>query len=405
MVKSSRPLRILVIDDEPVVADLIAQLLRELGVSDVQTAVNGEHALQMLTTGDVPDIICCDLNMPGMDGIQFIRHLADRGLRSGLIVVSGEDSRILTTVKDLAHSHGIYVLGVLSKPIALESLVRMLRAYESGPPDKGAADEDASDVEPITEQELIDGLASDAVFVVFQPKVELVGGAVRGVEALARWRHARRGILPPAAFVPLAEDCGRIWTLTDRVFREAMAHGAAWRAAGLDLSVSVNFATSDLERLDLPEYIVSCARGVGMDPSKVIVEVTESRIMKNFKASLEILSRLRMKGVGLSIDDFGTGYSSMEQLRRAPFTEIKVDRAFVSGASHDRKARTILESSIRLGKDLGLTSVAEGAETRRDWDLLESLGCGLVQGFFVAEPMDGREVEGWIRQWRPPGAK
>lgn len=206
-------------------------------------------------------------------------------------------------------------------------------------------------------------------------------------------------MLGPAAFIPLAEKLGRIGALTDRVLGLAVAAGGQWLKQGLDLSISVNFAADDLNRVDLPEHIVAAATSAGLTASRVILELTESQVMTNLKSSTETVSRLRLKGVGLSIDDFGTGYSSMEQLKRVPFTEIKIDRSFVFGALNDATARTILESTIALGKSLKLNVVAEGAETREDWDLLSRLGCDLVQGYYVARPMPGDKIPGWVAAW------
>ena len=178
-----------------------------------------------------------------------------------------------------------------------------------------------------------------------------------------------------------------------------MTFGGKWRADGLDLKIGVNFSVDNLNQLDLPEWIVSVASEEGMDPSKVILEVTESRLMEDVTKPLEILTRLRLKRIGISIDDFGTGFSSMEQLKRIPFEELKIDRAFVFGAAGDPSARAILESSVDLGKRMGMSLVAEGAETQEDWDLVAELGCDMVQGYFVAKPMPGDELPSWIAEW------
>jgi EAL domain-containing protein (putative c-di-GMP-specific phosphodiesterase class I) len=164
----------------------------------------------------------------------------------------------------------------------------------------------------------------------------------------------------------------------------------------------VNISVSNI-RLDLPDYIAACAKTSGIDPSRVIAELTETQVMKQLRPSLEILGRMRLKGIGLSIDDFGTGYSSLAQLKRAPFTELKIDRSFVFGAASDPAARAILESSAVLGRKLNMTVVAEGAETRQEWDLAATAGCDLVQGYYVAKPMPGTEVVSWVKQWEQSG--
>ena len=389
-------LRFLLVDDEPFVLNLTKRVLNKLGARDVTAISDGREALDMIDRGDVvPDVILCDLNMPIMDGVEFLRHLGERKVTSAIVLVSGEDQRILQTAESLAKSHDLYVLGAIKKPIRLQALEALLGAYDrsrTALPVRGIE-------QPITEAELTEGIASDAVTLVFQPKVAVRSKQVIGVEALARWRHPTRGILGPGAFIPLAEESGQIHALTEAVFTTAMVQAGEWRAGGYDLSMAVNFCADSLRRLDLPEYLLRCAAAEGIDPSRVTLEITESRVMRDLRVSTEILTRLRMKGMGLSIDDFGTGHASLEQLKRVPFTELKVDRAFVFGASNDASARAILESSINIGKSLGLNVVAEGAETQEDWDLVEKLGCDVVQGYFVSKPQPPEELPGWIDNW------
>lgn len=171
-------------------------------------------------------------------------------------------------------------------------------------------------------------------------------------------------------------------------------------AQGLDLKIAVNVSADSLVRLDLPELILDTADRCGVEPTRIVLEVTETKLMRDLKGPLEILTRLRMRGVSLSIDDFGTGHSSMEQLKRIPFTELKVDRAFVHGAAKDMSARAILESSVSLGRSLSMTIVAEGVEDQTDWDLIASIGVDVVQGYFVARPMPADEFEAWLRARR-----
>ena len=151
---------------------------------------------------------------------------------------------------------------------------------------------------------------------------------------------------------------------------------------------------------DFPERVVRMAAAEGIAPDRLTLEVTETRVMRDLRSALEVLMRLRLRGIGLSIDDFGTGYSSLQQLQRVPFTEVKVDRAFVHGAARDPSATAILESSVQLGKKLGLRIVAEGVEDRTDWDKVATLDCDLVQGYHVARPMPGGEIPGWVGDWQ-----
>jgi len=388
-------LDILVVDDESFMLKLVTRILSKLGGENITTASSGEEALELVESMPRhPDIILTDLNMPGMDGIELIRHIAEKGFKGGIIFFSGEDERVLTTVGDLARAHDLDVLGTLAKPVTPPALEALLRKFELV---KTAGTRGAFSQLPL--EELKAGIQSDQLVVFYQPKVSVQTRQLLGVEALVRWQHPEHGLMGPGAFVPMAEEAGLIDELTDEVFVKAMKQGGIWRKQGHDLKVSVNVSVDSLVRLDLPEWVVKNAAEHGMDPANVVLEVTETKLMADLKKPLEILTRLRIKGISLSIDDFGTGHSSMEQLKRIPFTELKVDRAFVFGACNDPATRAILESSVTLGKSLNMTIVAEGAETREDWDLVKSLGVDLVQGYFVAKPMPGPELIDWYNTW------
>lgn len=391
-------LNILVVDDEVFILNLSVRILNNLGCNNIETADNGATALDIINKSDKAfDIIICDLNMPEMDGIEFMRHASSKEFTGGMILLSGEDERMLETAKDLAKAHKLNVLGVISKPLKPDPIKHLLQSFNPAE-QKKAWTPQAS----ITEEELKVGIESEELKLVYQPKVNIKTGKVSGVETLARWNHKERGILGPGAFIPLAEKCGLIDDLTYSIYKKAMLQAGEWLADGLELKISVNISINTFTLPDFPEFLIKSAQSEGIDMSKVVLEVTETQVMKNALDSLEILMRLRMKKFGLSIDDFGTGNSSMEQLKRIPFTELKIDRAFVYGATNNSGARAILESSVILAKSLKMETVAEGAETREDWDLVESLGVDYVQGYYCAKPMPNEQFMEFLETWTGP---
>jgi EAL domain-containing protein (putative c-di-GMP-specific phosphodiesterase class I) len=313
-------LRVMIVDDDAMTLRVMSHLLGALGVKDPLTAGDGQQALEYIDGSARPDVIFSDLNMPGLDGVEFFRHLSERGVAASIVLISGEDKRILETAKTLGAAHDLQVVGTLQKPIIIDDLDRLLsQCLEAGSKAASGA------ISPVTEAELMEGLKDPpdgAVQVVFQPKVEVATGAVLGVEALARWNHPTRGLLEPDSFIPLTETLGQATRLTEIVTRYVTAEAGRWGENGSQLQLAINTSVSALHRLDLPEFIVSSANEAGIDPSRITVELTESQLMQEFKKSMEILTRLRLKGVKLSIDDFGTGFSSMEQLRRIPFNEL-----------------------------------------------------------------------------------
>jgi EAL domain-containing protein (putative c-di-GMP-specific phosphodiesterase class I)/ActR/RegA family two-component response regulator len=393
MTGSLAELTVLIVDDNRFIVGLLRRYLKKLGIAAPLEAHDGASALDHVDSA-VVDVVLCDLGMPGMDGIEFLRHLADREAPPDVILLSGQDRSILNTAVRLGRAHGLCVLGSVSKPFTLAPFKALLE--QAG---NGATGSSRGSLQPLTPEAIRAGLAADAVELVFQPKVSLRNRQMIGVEAFLRWRDVDGQLKSPAAVVPVAEQWGLINGLTEVVVRKAMTQSGIWRDEGHRFDMAINVSMHDLDRYDFPEFVVDAAESAGADLAAVILEITESQIMADIVKPLEVLSRLRLKGVGLAIDDYGTGASSMQQLKRVPFTELKIDREFVAGAPEDDAARAMLMSSISLGKDLGLTVVAEGVETESEWRLMASRGVDVVQGYFVARPMAAGEMEGWLGRW------
>lgn len=385
-------LSFLLVDDDESSYLLTEKLLSVSGITNTTVAVNGKDAIEKLIhTARPVDVIICDLNMPVMDGIQFLRHLAALKYPGNLILLSGEDERILSSAYQLAQAHKLNIVSAISKPISKEQLQSSLAQVNLAV----EGELELAQV-PIDKDELITGLKEGALEFVLQPKVEISSGKTTGAEVLARWNHSSRGLLEPGSFIPLAEEIGAINELTRVIYTKAIEQIKQWQQKNIDLKISVNIPMDSLEQLSFFDFIVESIETDNIDPQRVILEITETQIMKNVAGALETLTRLGMKRVGLSIDDFGTGYSSMEQLKQIPFTELKVDRAFVFGADQDASMQAILESSIELARKLNLEIVAEGVETQADWDLLSELGCDYAQGYYYAKPMSSDDFESWI---------
>ena len=389
-------LSILVVDDDYITHKVTALLLDDMGFHNVHSALSGERGLEILGEQDEAiDVVICDLNMPGMDGVEFTRLLSKRDFDGSLILISGEDIRILKTVEKLAIEHGLHVLGAMEKPVTQAKLNDTLRLLDHIKSEKSLIITDA-----ITVDDLSEAIRQGKLDTYFQPKVDVKTHEVIGVEALVRWNHPIEGVLHPNSFVPLAEDNGLITELTMWVCNQALEHAVRLKEEGFDLNMGINISVDALKDLLWPDVIAAQIEGFGLQPSSITFEITESRLMENLAVALDILSRLSLKRFNLSIDDFGTGYSSMEQLQRIPFSELKIDRAFVRGASDDPSARAILESNQILAKKLDMTIVAEGVETQEDWDLVTELGCDQVQGYFIAKPMPVDELCVWLRNWQ-----
>lgn len=383
----------MLVDDEPSILDLTSRFLEQMGCRKITPCQSGQSALDKYRESKNSfDVIICDLNMPEMNGVELIRHLSEENFHGGIILLSGEDERILETAKDLAKARNLNVLGYISKPFNREALEILLLEYT--PQDLKIS---APLLDDISEEELRAGMNGDELLIAFQAKASLATGEVTGVEALARWNHSERGLLPPYTFIPLAERCQLIDELTYSIYRKTLSQIRTWHEKDIHLKVSINISVNSFTTDGFVDFLIQTAEEYNIDPELIIFEITESQVMENALDCLEMLVQLRMKNFGLSIDDFGTGHSSMIQLKKIPFTELKIDQSFVGGACEDSTARTILESSVDLAKKLNIYTVAEGVETEAELALVKKLGCDQIQGYLIAKPMLADEFEKFIQ--------
>jgi diguanylate cyclase (GGDEF)-like protein len=239
----------------------------------------------------------------------------------------------------------------------------------------------------------------------YQPKMQLADNRVTAVEALVRWRHPTRGFVPPAEFIPFAEQTGYISAITRWVLTAAITQCGAWHRAGLGVRVSVNVSARDLRQEDtLVHYTWAALLAAELPPGMLCLEITESALMEDPRSAQSTLRKLRDLGIATSIDDYGTGYSSLAYLKQLAVNEIKIDRTFVSGMEADRRNAAIVRSTIELGHNLGLAVVAEGVETDHEVEELRRFGCDMVQGFLFARPMAAEALEDWLGGARDRGS-
>jgi EAL domain-containing protein (putative c-di-GMP-specific phosphodiesterase class I) len=361
-------------------------------VADGQTALDHLRGLP-----DVADLVLVDLDLPGMDGVELIGHLAQAKLARAVAVVSALDPALLNTVQTMGRAYGLRVLGSVEKPLTSAKLADLMAAYE--------AQEDDLDVDAgiVLERAGVEAaLADGSVQPYFQPQVTLSNGHVVAVEALARWRQADGHMVRPAQFVPFIEREGLVDRLTESILDGACAWKARWARNGVHVRVAVNVSMLNLADVGVVERYLQIVRKHGIDPREVVLEITESSVMGEAAHALNVLARLRLKGFGLSIDDFGTGYSSLSQLSQIPFTELKIDQSFVSGAPRQPRKRAVVEASLGLARKLNLGVVAEGVETVDEWQMLADLGCTFAQGFLISRPVPGEQLADVIAHWRRP---
>lgn len=238
----------------------------------------------------------------------------------------------------------------------------------------------------------------DELILYFQPKISHETSKVSGLEALVRWRHPTRGLIPPDKFIPLAEQTGLIRPLTTWVLEHAIAQCASLQSMGIQLTMAVNLSAINLKDPDLPRKITAVLSKHQVDPKWLELEITETAVMDDTLRTVQVLNELDKLGTKLSIDDYGTGYSSLSYFRKLPLDDLKIDKSFVIGMGTNHEDATIVRSTIEMGHELGLSVVAEGVEDRETWEKLTLLGCDAAQGYYMSRPLSPEDLVTWLRE-------
>ncbi|MEN8169990.1 MAG: EAL domain-containing response regulator [Pseudomonadota bacterium] len=378
------------LDDEPAMVELLSDMV-ELAGLNAHAYTRASHFFEKVTAFDTGSILVLDLHMPEMDGIEVMRRLAKMDNPPSLILISGHDTGVLHAAEKLGRAHSLEILTSLGKPVKLDKFQQVLEQHIPSVAERRQKDGLAADRE-LTEEELRHAIYSDQLVLHYQPQFEIASGMLSSVEALVRWQHPEQGLIYPDRFISLAEKSGLMGELTHWVIGQVVQQEQLWQGTGLPVVVSVNVSADDITSLTLPEYLTALLANNKLDPTRLTLEVTESALMGELVTSLDILTRLRLKGFGLSIDDFGTGYSSLSQLHRVPFTELKIDRSFVASMVEDPEARAIVKTCIILGHELNMQVVAEGVETEEHLEQLEQMGCDVAQGYFLSKPVSAEVI-------------
>ncbi len=369
---------LIVLDDEFAFADFVAKVASSAGFD--ATVAETAMDFRRLTERTWPRVLVLDLYMPDTDGIELLRELRERQCDSRIILLSGTDGRVLDAAYRLGGELGLSMAEKLTKPVRAPDLRRLLESLRGDRPQP-------------TAESLAAAIAADRLFLLYQPKVELKSGRILGVEALVRWRDDDGTVIPPDSFIPLAESAGLIDTLTDWVVRAALCQAGRWQGRGLDPHMAVNLSAGNLHDRHLPDRVARYCAENGVSPESVTLELTETASSKDSATMLEVLGRFRLKGFRLSIDDFGTGYSSVAQLLRLPFSELKIDKSFVSEIGRSLEADIVAKTLIDMARNLGLVTVAEGVESDRSLTALRAWECAMAQGYLFSRPAEAEAVE------------
>ncbi len=374
--------RLLVVDTDTRVLKRAAQAGERLGFAVACAADQAQ--LRDEVARFAPTVIMIDPDGIGTLEEDPFRWLGERRERASLILAS-EQEPIPLSPGEVAMAYGLEVTGALRKPLRDEALDEALSPLYIRR-------------RRVTEQDLRRAVDRAQLCAHYQPRMRLgaYGWTVAGVEALLRWDHPDYGLIYPDEFIGLAEEHGLIAGLTDFVLQSGIEQLSAWNRAGMNLALSVNLSSKLFTDVEFADRMSDFLWSRGVAPDQLTLEITESGALEDPRGTLEILSRLRARGIGLALDDFGIGYSSLTQLYKLPFSEVKIDKSVGIEIPQTPAARMIVRAIVDLGHHLGLTVCCEGVETGTALDVLQQCGCDYAQGYFIARPMTAAEVAPWI---------
>lgn len=375
-------MRALVLDDDVASGIMIARIARAAGFDCIPTTCAAEFACRY--DESLPAAIVLDLELGATDGVQQLHYLKTKGYASAIILVSGFDERVLAASANVARGLGFEVAGALTKPLRAASLKQVLERV-------------ASERTPMTAAHVLAAARHGELSLDYQPIARGRAGRVAHLEALIRWNHPTRGRLPPGQFLPCVEaEPAAMGELTDWVIGAALADWRRLKDAGTPVPVAINLSGRDLDRIDLPDILSERLASAGVPSSALCLEVTETATAASPVAAMDVLTRCRLRGLRLALDDFGVGYSSLAKLRQLPFTILKIDGSFVKDLPDSKDALAIVKATIAIADAMDMMSVAECVETEAQAALLETLGAGALQGYFIAKPMPLDPLVRWL---------
>ncbi|HAS6346875.1 EAL domain-containing protein [Vibrio sp. IRLE0018] len=376
-------MKILIVEDERIQSTSLKLKLGSLNYSDIQIAENGEDALTLCEENTFA-LIFCDIHMPEMDGISLLTILSERGYQPGIVILSAVEDAVLELTRNMCSLARFPFVDVLKKPFSMEALFNVINSYTLS---KQRLVVPKTDFQ-VSCEDLEFAFENDQIFNFYQPQYDFATGAMVGVEALVRLKHPQYGLLAPAAFLPVIEQCNWMDRLFWRVLEKAIS---AIASMSDNLKLSVNISQNNLQQ-PMCDRVIELCHHYGFEPNRLSLELTEDQVYNGTTISLANLARLRMHGVGLSIDDFGTGYASLSQLGKLPFNELKIDKGFVFDLVTNYKHQQLTKMCLMLAQSLGLHCVVEGVEDEETWQYLRNLGVDTCQGYYSSPPLPIAEL-------------
>lgn len=392
---------ILLIDDDPTQIAILRAYLASMKLDGIVDAADASQALKWFEPDSGADIklVFTDLGMPEMDGFEFLRHLAKIEYAGEVVVISGHENILLESAASLGKMYGLSILGQIRKPLTKPALDRLFK--DMNRPSSGAPQATDS---TLTKEALVKAIANKRILPYYQPKVDLLNGQIVGAEALARWTRDDGGFISPGDFIPLAESTGLISEVSLIILDQVLSDIADNREYWGDKKVAINLPPELVRDTKLPDLLEERLKHFGVSSSNICIEITESGVLDFDPVSVEVLSRLRIKGFDISIDDFGTGAANISNLKVFPYSEMKIDQSFINNVLTDAFSAETVRTSISLARQLGLRIIAEGIENEEVLQYVKAKGIDQAQGFLFSRPVPAEAMNemfksplSWIR--------
>jgi EAL domain-containing protein (putative c-di-GMP-specific phosphodiesterase class I) len=378
---------LLAFDDDQEIVDTICAIGVRAGFRTASST--SSDRLRDLVESSKPDVVVLDLQMPGVDGVSALRYLADANCRAKIFLVTGMDERTIASAEQYGMRRGLSVFGTLQKPFDPDELLeRFERAHAA--------------IRPLTPTDLEQAIENGELVVHYQPIIRRFADNtwdVAAVEALLRWNHPVRGLLTPDSFLSMGEAHGLSRAMTDFVLQRGIEQLKGWEAQRIRVGLRVNVSAGLISDLAFPDRLERMLIEQALDPEALALEITETGMLEQTPEAFDILTRLRIKNIGLAIDDFGIGYSSLTQLFRMPFNEMKIDRSLVGRIIESKEASIMVDALVSLAHKLNLTVCAEGVENRATLEELGRFGADMAQGYFVSTPVPPADIPQIISHW------
>ncbi|OCH17339.1 hypothetical protein A6E05_13690 [Aliivibrio sp. 1S165] len=374
-------LKILIIDDDKLQANMLKSLIVEQCGSDAECVYSGSEAIELINK-NVFDLIFCDIRMPNMDGVELLIRINNTDFNGGIVIVSALDTSLISIVSDLCHSLQFLLIDALEKPIKNEKIKEIIQTVNEINLEKHDINK-AKDIK-FSIEDIIEAIDNGEMINYYQPQVDFKTEKIISVETLVRWQHPTYGLLTPYYFLDTCKKQGILDKLFNIVFDNVISD---YLSGELKYKVSINITYDSLCKKGFSDEFINKCKENNLDTSLFMLELTEGDAYNSSINFLENISRLRIHKVGVSIDDFGTGHSSLDKLSRLPFTEMKLDRSFITNCLRDRFKQIIIEFSVELAKELNISIVAEGVENKETWEYLKSMDFDICQGFYSGRPI------------------